>query len=331
MNKTFLEKQQRINFTKSYFSKVFESTFGLLEVQSPLLSVYGDGIQDNLTGIEKPVEVKISAIPEARFEVVQSLAKWKRKILAEYEFDVGEGIYTHMKALRPDESQLSPIHSVYVDQWDWELVISPHDKKIEFLKYTVEKIYQCVLKTERAVNEAYKLPDFLPKQIKFIHAEQLLQEYPHLPPKHRERTITQLYGAVFIMGIGQVLSNGFPHDVRAPDYDDWITINDDGYTGLNGDLLIWNTILEDAVEISSMGIRVDAQSLQQQLQLTNHMDRASMRWHQDLLSGRLPLTIGGGIGQSRLVMLLLHQRHIGEVHCSVWPKEIFKRSEVILL
>lgn len=331
MKSAFVDRQQRISFTKFYFSKVLESELGLVEVQAPLLSCLGDGTQDNLSGTEIAVQVKVKAIPDSQYEVVHSLAKWKRKTLADYQFPVGEGIYANMKALRPDEQYLSAVHSVCVDQWDWEQVIRPEDRNLMFLKNTVKKIYSCMKKTEAAVKDAYGLTPFLAQEITFIHSEKLLQQYPHLLPKERERMIAQHYGSVFLMGIGQPLSDGQPHDARAPDYDDWFTDNEEGLKGLNGDILIWNPVLEDVIEISSMGIRVDAQSLKKQLEMKDVLGRLEFDWHQRLVAGELPQTIGGGIGQSRLLMLLLQLPHIGQVQCGVWPQEVQKRSEFALL
>jgi aspartate--ammonia ligase len=331
MKSIFIDRQQKISFTKFYFSKVLESELGLIEVQAPLLSRLGDGVQDNLSGIENAVQVKVKAIPDNQYEVVHSLAKWKRKILGDYQFSVGEGIYANMKALRPDEQALSAIHSVCVDQWDWEQVIRPEDRNLAFLKKTVRSIYSCIKKTEAALKDAYGLTSFLPEQITFIHSETLLQQYPELSSKERERVITQHYGAVFLIGIGQPLSDGQPHDARAPDYDDWLTENEEGLNGLNGDILIWNPVLEDVIEISSMGIRVDADSLKKQLQMKDVLGRLELDWHQMLISGHLPQTIGGGIGQSRLLMLLLQLHHIGQVQCGVWPSEVQKKADFALL
>jgi len=322
MRQSFIERQQQISFTKLYFSKYLETQLGLMEVQAPLLSRKGDGIQDELSGIENPVAVKIKSMPQDEYQVVHSLAKWKRKTLSDNFFKPGEGIYTHMKALRPDESHLSPIHSVMVDQWDWEQVIKPEERHLKALKNMVTMLYQGIKNTEAAVSAAYGLTPYLPPQIHFIHSEELLQRYPELSPKQRERAITQKYGAVFIIGIGHALSNGMPHDLRAPDYDDWLTVNEDGYYGLNGDILVWNSILEDAFEISSMGIRVNAESLSQQMQLAGQTHKLEQPWHRALMEQKFCQTIGGGIGQSRLVMLLLQKQHIGQVQCGVWPKEL---------
>lgn len=326
MKTQFIQKQQQISFVKTFFSKQLEKHLRLIEVQAPILSKVGDGIQDNLSGTEKAVKVKVKALPDVQYEIVHSLAKWKRKILGEFDFHIGEGIYTHMKALRPDESSLSQVHSVCVDQWDWEKVIAENERNLNFLKKIVKKIYNAIKTTEYAVSLRFNLDPFLPASIQFIHSEDLLRRYPNLAPKERERAITKELGAVFLIGIGSHLSDGKPHDIRAPDYDDWTTINEEGTLGLNGDILVWNPVLQDAFEISSMGIRVNAETLKQQLVVTNHEARLKFDWHQSLLRGNFPQTIGGGIGQSRLTMLLLQQPHIGLVQCGVWPTDSHKKT-----
>lgn len=318
MSTTFKSHQQRISFVKDFFIDNLSKQLGLIEVQAPLLSQIGNGIQDNLSGTEKAVQVNIKSIPDAQFEVVHSLAKWKRKILSDHQFHEGEGLYANMKALRPDEDKLSSIHSVYVDQWDWEKVMPANARTITYLKQTVEKIYSAIKATEKAVNDKYQLPCFLPEKITFIDSEQLLNRYPNLSPKDRENAITKEFGAVFLIGIGGALSNGEKHDHRAPDYDDWSTDNELGSKGLNGDILVWNPVLNSAFELSSMGIRVDCEALKRQLSLTQDEARLKLDWHQALINGQLLQTIGGGIGQSRLVMLLLQQSHIGQVQASVW-------------
>ena len=318
MQISFKEQQQRISFVKQFFADKLAENLSLIEVQAPLLSKVGDGVQDNLSGTENAVQVKVKTIKDAQFEVVHSLAKWKRKILSDHHFTVGEGLYANMKALRPDEDRLSPIHSVYVDQWDWEKVIRPEDRNLTYLKQTVEKIYSAIKATEKAVSEKYHLSRFLPESITFMDSEQLLKRYPNLSPKERENAITKELGAVFLIGIGGKLANNEKHDVRAPDYDDWSSDNEMGSKGLNGDILVWNPILNSAFEISSMGIRVDPETLKRQLKITGDEDRLQFAWHQALVNGELLQTIGGGIGQSRLVMLLLQQKHIGQVQASVW-------------
>lgn len=330
MKKQFIEKQQQISFVKSFFSQQLEQQLGLIEVQAPILSRLGDGTQDNLSGSEKAVQVKVKSLPGATFEVVHSLAKWKRKTLGSYDFTVGEGLYAHMKALRPDEDRLTSIHSVYVDQWDWERVMADDERHLDYLQETVRRIYDSIKETEAAVSREYGLEPFLPEQIHFVHSEELLQRYPDLDAKGRERAIAKELGAVFLIGIGGKLSHGKFHDVRAPDYDDWSTPGSSGLAGLNGDIVVWNPVLQDAFELSSMGIRVDAAALQHQLALTDDLDRLQLEWHQSLLRGDMPQTIGGGIGQSRLVMLLLQLPHIGQVQCGVWAPEVRDSVEGLL-
>ncbi|MGL4455919.1 MAG: aspartate--ammonia ligase, partial [Plesiomonas sp.] len=313
MSREFIQRQQQISFVKTYFSDQLAQHLDLVEVQGPILSQVGDGIQDNLSGSEQAVQVKVKTLPQAQFEVVHSLAKWKRHTLGRYGFQVGEGIFTHMKALRPDEDRLSAIHSVYVDQWDWERVMPEAERTPAYLQQTVQKIYRAIKQTERAVCAEYGLTPFLPSDIQFMHSEQLLQRYPQLSAKERERAIAKELGAVVLMGIGGALSNGDAHDCRAPDYDDWSSAGIEGLAGLNGDILVWNPVLDDVLELSSMGIRVDAAALQHQLALTGDEARLSQAWHQNLLQGAMPQTIGGGIGQSRLTMLLLQRPHIGQV------------------
>lgn len=330
MKKQYIKKQQQISFVKSFFSHQLEQQLGVIEVQAPILSRLGDGTQDNLSGSEKAVQVKIKTLPDATFEVVHSLAKWKRKTLGSYNFSIGEGLYTHMKALRPDEDRLTPIHSVYVDQWDWEQVMGNNERNLAYLQDTVTRIYASIKETETAVNLEYGLAPFLPEQIHFVHSETLLQRYPDLDAKGRERAIAKELGAVFLIGIGGKLSDGISHDIRAPDYDDWTTLTTEGLAGLNGDIVVWNPVLQDAFELSSMGIRVDAATLKHQLALTDDLDRLELEWHQSLLRGEMPQSIGGGIGQSRLVMLLLQQSHIGQIQCGVWAPEVSEAVEGLL-
>lgn len=322
MKTAYIAKQRQISFVKSHFSRQLEEKLGLIEVQAPILSRLGDGTQDNLSGSEKAVQVKVKTLPQAQFEVVHSLAKWKRKTLGQHDFSAGEGLYTHMKALRPDEDRLSPVHSVYVDQWDWERVMGDGERHLGTLKQTVETIWAAIKATEAAVSEQFGLKAALPEQIHFVHSETLQSRFPELDAKGRERAITKELGAVFLIGIGGKLGDGKRHDVRAPDYDDWTTPCEGGFAGLNGDILVWNPVLEDAFEISSMGIRVDAEALKRQLALTGDEDRLALEWHQALLKGEMPQTIGGGIGQSRLTMLLLQLPHIGQVQCGVWPAQL---------
>ena len=330
MEKSFILQQQEISFVKNTFTDKLIEHLGIIEVQGPILSQVGNGMQDNLSGKEKAVQVNVKMIEDAVFEVVHSLAKWKRHTLARFGFNEGEGLFVHMKALRPDEDSLDQTHSVYVDQWDWEKVIPAGKRNLAYLKDTVRAIYTAMLETEAAVHAKFGLPRFLPHEITFIHSDDLVQRYPGMTDKQRENAICKEYGAVFLIGIGGNLSDGKPHDMRAPDYDDWTTPSEGEYKGLNGDILVWNPVLERAFELSSMGIRVDETALRKQLALTNDEERIKLDWHQDLINGRLPLSIGGGIGQSRLVMLLLRKRHIGEVQSSVWPKSVMQEFEHIL-
>ena len=330
MEKSFILQQQEISFVKNTFTDKLIEHLGIIEVQGPILSQVGNGMQDNLSGKEKAVQVNVKMIEDAVFEVVHSLAKWKRHTLARFGFNEGEGLFVHMKALRPDEDSLDQTHSVYVDQWDWEKVIPAGQRNLAYLKDTVRAIYTAMLETEAAVHAKFGLPRFLPQEITFIHSEDLVQRYPGMTDKQRENAICKEYGAVFLIGIGGNLSDGKPHDMRAPDYDDWTTPSEGEYKGLNGDILVWNPVLERAFELSSMGIRVDETALRKQLAITNDEERIKLDWHQDLINGRLPLSIGGGIGQSRLVMLLLRKRHIGEVQSSVWPKSVMQEFEHIL-
>lgn len=310
MKTAYIAKQRQISFVKSHFSRQLEEKLGLIEVQAPILSRVGDGTQDNLSGCEKAVQVKVKTLPDAQFEVVHSLAKWKRQTLGQHDFSAGEGLYTHMKALRPDEDRLTAIHSVYVDQWDWERVMGDEERHCGTLKATVEGSMPGS-KPPRTPSVKSLASRRSCRRRSTLFTAELLSRYPDLDAKGRERAIAKELGAVFLIGIGGKLSDGQRHDVRAPDYDDWSTPAAEGYAGLNGDILVWNPVLEDAFELSSMGIRVDAEALKRQLAMTGDEDRLKLEWHQALLRGEMPQTIGGGIGQSRLTMLLLQLDHIG--------------------
>lgn len=323
------QTEQGIKLIKDFFQQNISTELRLRRVTAPLFVLKGLGINDDLNGVERPVTFPIKDLNDAKAEVVHSLAKWKRLTLAEYNVEPSYGIYTDMNAIRADE-ELDNLHSLYVDQWDWEAVMTREQRNIEFLKDVVKRIYSAILRTEFLVCERYyQLEPFLPKDIHFIHSEDLLAMYPDKITKEREDLIAKKYGAVFIIGIGGKLANGLPHDGRAPDYDDWTTESGKGKRGLNGDILIWYPILEQAVELSSMGIRVDEESLIRQLKLTGKEERSQLYFHQKLLNGELPLSIGGGIGQSRLCMVLLHKAHVGEIQASIWPEEM--RSECKLL
>ncbi|HFR3303899.1 TPA: aspartate--ammonia ligase, partial [Streptococcus suis] len=313
MKKSFIHQQEEISFVKNTFTQYLKDKLEIVEVQGPILSRVGDGMQDNLSGVENAVTVNVKLIPDATYEVVHSLAKWKRHTLARFGFNEGEGLFVHMKALRPDEDSLDPIHSVYVDQWDWEKVIPDGRRNLAYLKETVEQIYKAIRLTELAVEARYDIESVLPKKITFIHTEDLVKNFPDLTPKERENVVAKEYGAVFLIGIGGELADGKPHDGRAPDYDDWTSPSEAGYKGLNGDILVWNEALGSAFELSSMGIRVDEEALKRQVAITGDEDRLEFDWHRALLNGLFPLSIGGGIGQSRLAMFLLRKKHIGEV------------------
>ena len=317
--------EKAIKSVKDMFQNNLSAQLALLRVTAPMIVLSNTGLNDELNGVERPVGFPIKDMGEQKAEVVHSLAKWKRLKLAQLGVEPGRGIYTDMNALRPDE-HLDNLHSIYVDQWDWEKVIRKEERNLDFLKKTVRRIYEAIKVTENKIFVEYpQIEPQLSDEIHFIHSEELLQMYPDLSAKQREDEIVRKWGAVFIIGIGAPLSNGQAHDSRAADYDDWSTINSDGYCGLNGDLLLWNSVLEEAFEISSMGIRVDESALKLQLALRGEEYKESLMFHSKLLAGELPYTIGGGIGQSRLCMFLLRKAHIGEVQSSIWPEEM--RSE----
>ena len=319
------ETQDAIKYIRDTFQKEFGREMNLERISAPLFVKKSSGLNDNLNGYERPVSFDMLCEPEEEIEVVQSLAKWKRMALHEYGFRPGEGLYTNMNAIRRDEEP-DNLHSVYVDQWDWEKVITKEQRTEETLQATVRTIFKVIKHMEHEV--WYKYPQAvkkLPEEIVFVDSEELLQRYPDKTAKERENLITKEYGCVFLQRIGEKLSNGEPHDGRAPDYDDW---------QLNGDILFWYETLSCALEISSMGIRVDEQSLREQLKKSGCEERAALPYHRMLLSGELPYTIGGGIGQSRLCMLLLDRAHIGEVQVSVWPEEMYEecaKNNIFLL
>lgn len=316
------QTEQGIKLIKDFFQSNLSTELRLRRVTAPLFVLRGLGINDDLNGVERPVNFPIKDMGEQVAEVVHSLAKWKRLMLAEYQIQPGYGLYTDMNAIRGDE-ELDNIHSLYVDQWDWCRTIRKEDRDIDFLKKIVRSIYSAIRRTEYLVCETYpQIQPFLPEEIHFFHSEELVKMYPNMTPKEREDAVCKDYGAVFIMGIGGVLSNGQPHDLRAPDYDDWTTPNTDGYKGLNGDIFIWYPILNRSIELSSMGIRVDKETLLRQLEMTGQMERVNLFFHQQLINDKLPLSIGGGIGQSRLCLVLLHKAHIGEIQASIWPDDM---------
>jgi aspartate--ammonia ligase len=318
------QTEQGIKLIKEFFQVNLSTALRLRRVTAPLFVLRGLGINDDLNGVERPVTFPIKDMGEQTAEVVHSLAKWKRLMLGEYGIEPGYGLYTDMNAIRGDE-ELDNIHSLYVDQWDWERTITAKDRNLDFLKKIVRDIYSAILRTEYLVHETYpNIKSFLPEEIHFIHSEELRQMYPDKTPKEREDAICKKYGAVFIMGIGGKLGDGEVHDGRAPDYDDWSTPNSDGFKGLNGDILIWYPILNRALELSSMGIRVDKEALMRQLELTGKEDRKNLYFHKKLLNDEMPLSIGGGIGQSRLCMVLLQKAHVGEIQASIWPEDMRK-------
>lgn len=317
--------EKAIKAVKDMFQENLSAQLALLRVTAPMVVLSGMGLNDDLNGVESPVTFPVKGIGGAQAEIVHSLAKWKRLKLAQMKLSAGRGIYTDMNALRPDED-LDNIHSIYVDQWDWEKVITAGQRNLDFLKKTVRRIYEAIKVTENKLYVEFpQIEPMLPEDIFFVHSEELLQKYPGLTPKERENAVTKEHKAVFIIGIGGALSDGMPHDGRAADYDDWSTVNDDGYCGLNGDLLLWNPVLESAFEVSSMGIRVDAEALRRQLTIRGEEAKSALLYHKMLLEGELPYTIGGGIGQSRLCMYLLRKAHIGEIQSSVWPEDMYIR------
>lgn len=318
------QTEQAIKQIKDIFQLNLASELRLRRVTAPLFVKKGTGINDDLNGIERPVSFPMKDLDENVAEIVHSLAKWKRLALADLNIKSGFGIYTDMNAIRPDE-ELTNIHSLYVDQWDWERVITKEERNLDFLKTTVQKIYASFVRTEFILSENYQdITPELPEEITFVHTEDLVKEYPDLTPFERETEAVRKHKAIFVIGIGGELPNGTIHDGRAPDYDDWITPTTEGHKGLNGDIIVWNNVLNRAFEISSMGIRVDKISLMQQLEYRGLEERKELMWHKKLLNDELPLTIGGGIGQSRLCMYFLRKAHIGEIQSSIWPDEMIE-------
>ena len=321
---TVRETQEAIKYIRDTFQKEFAKQLNLYRISAPLFVAHGSGLNDDLNGYEEPVSFHVGW-QDDRFEIVHSLAKWKRMALKEYGFSVGEGLYTNMNAIRKEE-ELDNLHSIYVDQWDWEKVISEEERRPEYLEETVRKIFRVIKHMQHETEYRFAKSAFiLPDEIQFVDSNDLLHAYPDLTPKERENRICKELGCVFLFRIGDKLDNGEPHDGRAPDYDDW---------KLNGDILFWYEPLNCALEISSMGIRVNRESLLSQLEKANCLERAQLPYHKALLNGELPLSIGGGIGQSRLCMLLLGKAHIGEVQASIWPQEMreeCRRHKIYLL
>ncbi len=314
---TLRETQHAIKYIKDVFQQALSFALTLDRVTAPLLVRRDSGINDDLNGVERKVEFSIKEMDNDA-EVVQSLAKWKRMALHRYGYRAGEGIYTDMNAIRRDDD-VDNMHSIFVDQWDWEKVITLENRNIEFLKSAVTDIARALSNVKRKVNLRYpQLQETICDKVFFITSQELEDMYPDKTPKERECIITEEHKTVFVMQIGAVLKSGVRHDGRAPDYDDW---------SLNGDLLIWNNVLKAPIEISSMGIRVDAEALKNQLEISGQQDRSKYEYHKLIANDTLPLTIGGGIGQSRLCMLMLEKAHIGEVQVSVWPSDMVKECE----
>jgi len=322
------ETERAIKSIKDFFQENLAKQLNLQRVSAPLFTRKGTGVNDDLNGVEAKATFKIKDDGYSEAECLFSLAKWKRMVLADYGFEKGEGLYTDMNAIRPDEECLDNLHSVYVDQWDWERVISAEERNLDFLKDIVGRIYKVLKATEIMVNKKYpQIEPMLPDQITFVHTEDMVDMYPQLSPQQREKEVTKKYGAVFVVGIGGQLADGKIHDGRAPDYDDWITETGGGKRGLNGDILLWYPLLERAFEISSMGIRVDKEAMLKQLEIRGALDRKELDWHKKLINGHFPLSIGGGIGQSRLCMFFLRKLHVGEVHASIWPENMVRQCK----
>ena len=320
-----METEIAIKFVKDFFEKELSSALNLTRISAPLFVKKASGLNDNLNGVERPVAFETKEVPGETLEIVHSLAKWKRMALKRYKVPVGQGIYTDMNAIRRDED-MDNTHSIYVDQWDWEKVITKEDRNFDFLKETVRKIYKVFLNTERELSARFeKVKINLPNEVTFITSQELENLYPNLTPEERENEFAKSKGAIFVMQIGKVLASGQRHDGRAPDYDDW---------ELNGDLILWDPALNHSLELSSMGIRVDKDALERQLKELNLEERKELDFHKQLLNEELPLTIGGGIGQSRICMFFLQKAHIGEVQASFWTEDIKKvcrENEINLL
>lgn len=316
--------QLEIKFVKDEFEKLLAEKLNLIRVSAPILVLSNTGINDDLNGVERAVRFDVKELKKDA-EIVHSLAKWKRTALKKYGFTAGSGLYTDMNAIRRDDD-MDNFHSIYVDQWDWEKVISRETRTVDYLKQTVTLIVDAIADVNEMAKARFKdLTLNVNRKVKFITTLEAEELYPDLTPKQRETELTRKYGTVFLMQIGAPLKNGKPHDGRAPDYDDW---------ALNGDILFYDEVLDSSIEISSMGIRVDEKSLMAQLTAANKLERLNFEYHKNILNGTLPLTIGGGIGQSRLCMYILQKAHIGEVQVSLWPdgveEEASKHGIVIL-
>lgn len=320
-----VQTEKAIKLVKDFFQVNLASEMRLRRVTAPLFVLRGTGINDDLNGTERAVNFPIKELDGKIAEVVHSLAKWKRMTLGKLNIPQGYGIYTDMNAIRADE-ELTNIHSLYVDQWDWEVTVGAEQRNLDFLKSVVERLFGVLKRTEFMVCEEFpQISPMLPEKITFFHTEELLEMFPDKTPFERETEMAKKYGAIFVIGIGGKLANGQKHDGRAPDYDDWTTETANGYKGLNGDIIIWNPVLQRAFEISSMGIRVDKTALNKQLAIEGMENRKELMFHKMLLNDEMPLSIGGGIGQSRICMYFLQKAHIGEVQASIWPDEMVKQ------
>ncbi|SIQ11947.1 aspartate-ammonia ligase [Alkalispirochaeta americana] len=319
--------ERAIQKIKEAFQTSLAYELNLVRVTAPLFVRAHQGINDDLNGVERPVRFQVGGLGNEEAEIVQSLAKWKRLALADLGFSPGEGLYADMNAVRPDDT-MDNIHSLYVDQWDWELALEPEERTRATLERVVRTVYDVIRRTERYICHEYEelLPE-LPREITIVHALDLARRYPGLSPKERELQLCRDHGAVFIMGIGAPLGDLPPHDGRAPDYDDWTTEIEPGYRGLNGDILVYDAVLDIPLELSSMGIRVDPAALERQLEISGATDRRELYFHRRLLAGELPASIGGGIGQSRLCMFYLRKAHIGEIQSGLWPREMARACQ----
>ena len=321
------ETEHAIAIIKNFFQTQLSTALNLTRVTAPLFVESGKGLNDDLNGVERAVTFPVKDMGDAKMEIVHSLAKWKRVKVTELKLPFGFGIYTDMNAIRADED-LDNIHSLYVDQWDWCECINESDRNLSYLRAAVRKIYACMKRTEFYIYDRYEeIKPCLPEDVTFIFADDLQKKYPGLSPKERENKACEEFGAVFLIGIGGKLGDGTIHDGRAPDYDDWISESEDGHIGLNGDLLVWNPVLRQSFELSSMGIRVSPESLKKQLAERGCPERANLEFHKRLLNGELSFTMGGGIGQSRLCMFFLRKAHIGEIQVSMWPDKMRNECE----
>ena len=317
----FFSTEKAIKLVKDTFEKKLAQQLNLTRISAPRFLIKETGMQDDLAGTQNPVSFK-TKFTDSTIEIVHSLAKWKRHVLGKYNFKPETGLYTDMDAIRKDED-VDATHSIYVDQWDWEKIITKEDRTLSYLKKIVRQIYSVLLETEATIEKKFPiLKSQLTPNITFIHTEELEKEYPKLSPQERESAITKKHGAVFLIGIGHTLKSGKPHDIRAADYDDWSTSTSTTTTGLNGDILVWNNVRKEVLELSSMGIRVDAKALLKQVKIMKKEYILKFNFHKQIIKNKLPLSVGGGIGQSRLCLYLLQKAHIGEVQSSIWTKEV---------